>query len=332
VAAVSESRIRTVCLMILAAFAVTVSLMYMRSVLVPFVISVFLYFLMSPFVNTIQVKLKLPRAISVLLAVLAGLLFVSAILLIVFLSLRDFIEGASVYEQKLIAFAAQAEVLAQKNGFELKNLSMQQIVKGLPITNIAKGLSGGVLGFVGNATLVVIFVMFLIGGQNPKKARSGLKAEIDNRVKKYVIVKIITSVSTAIIVGTVLGFAGVDLAFMFAVFTFLLNFIPSVGSIIAVLLPLPVILLQFGFGGVFIVVLVLTALTQFTIGNVVEPRMAGESLGLHPVTILIALVFWGIIWGIPGMFLAAPITAIIKIILEKLEPTKGFAQLMAGES
>ena len=120
------------------------------------------------------------------------------------------------------------------------------------------------------------------------------------------------------------------MSFMFATVTFLFNFIPTIGSIIAVALPLPIMLLQFGFGGVFIACLALLAATQVIIGNILEPKFMGESTGLHPVTILLSLTFWGLLWGITGMFLSVPITASLRIIFSKFEMTAVIADAFAG--
>jgi AI-2 transport protein TqsA len=111
----------------------------------------------------------------------------------------------------------------------------------------------------------------------------------------------------------------------------LLNFIPNLGSIIATLLPLPVVLMNPEVSSTTAVLaFVLPALIQFTIGNVIEPNVMGSSLELHPVTILLALVLWGTIWGIVGMLLATPITAAMKILFERLELTAPVANLLAG--
>lgn len=135
---------------------------------------------------------------------------------------------------------------------------------------------------------------------------------------------------TGILVGILFLIFGVDLTFMFVVLTILLNFIPSIGSVIATLLPLPVIMLQFGFTAPFYVILIGSGFIQFTIGNVVEPKFMGDSMDLHPVVVLMFLIFWGLVWGIPGMFLAVPITAVLKIVLSRIETTRPFAELLGG--
>jgi AI-2 transport protein TqsA len=121
------------------------------------------------------------------------------------------------------------------------------------------------------------------------------------------------------------------MALSFGVLAFLLNFIPNVGPIVASLLPIPLILLDPSGNIVWMVaVIAATATIQLISGNVVEPKLMGNSSDLHPVTILLALMFWGMMWGIIGMFLATPITAAIKIVLERFELTRPIASVMAG--
>lgn len=128
-----------------------------------------------------------------------------------------------------------------------------------------------------------------------------------------------------------LSVLGVDLAMAFGLFAFLLNFIPSIGSIIATLLPLPVVLLSPDLSGTLLMLaIVLPGAVQVTLGNIVEPKLMGRSLDLHPVTVLLALIFWGSIWGMVGMFLATPMTAVIKIFFEQQEHTRPLANMLAG--
>ena len=143
-------------------------------------------------------------------------------------------------------------------------------------------------------------------------------------------VKIVTSLATALLIWIVLMAFKVKLAFLFGMFFFLLNFIPSVGSIIAVLLPTPVLFLQYGFGANFFVVLGLMIALEFTIGNLIEPRFLGDGMDLHPVVVIASLIFWSLVWGVPGAFLSVPITASIKIVLGKIKHTRPVAELLAG--
>ena len=117
---------------------------------------------------------------------------------------------------------------------------------------------------------------------------------------------------------------------MFGLLAFLLNFIPTICSIFATLLPLPIALLQFSNPTLIVLSLVIPGSIQFIIGNVIEPKIIGQTLDLHPITILLSLMFWGIFWGITGMFLATPITVICRLFLANSTRYEGFAELMSG--
>jgi len=124
----------------------------------------------------------------------------------------------------------------------------------------------------------------------------------------------------------------VEYALSFAVFAFVLNFIPNVGSLLATLLPMPIVILTPETTWVtWTLAFVLPLCVQVIVGNVLEPKIMGDTLGLHPIVILMALIFWGILWGIPGMLLAAPMTSVTKIILYRIEVTRPFARLMGGD-
>ena len=122
-----------------------------------------------------------------------------------------------------------------------------------------------------------------------------------------------------------------ELAFIFGTLTFILNFIPVIGSVIAVLLPLPIAVLQFPELTQILIIILLPSVVHIIIGNILEPKIFGEAFGLHPITIILSLIFWGMIWGIIGVLLAAPITAIIKITFERFETTKQIARLLEGK-
>jgi AI-2 transport protein TqsA len=181
--------------------------------------------------------------------------------------------------------------------------------------------------------MVMLFVIFLMIGQNARGGPStGVMGEIEAGVKSYISTKVFVSAITGLLVFVVLAILGVPYAISFGAFAFLLNFIPTIGSVISTLLPLPILLLTPGITWTTaILAIAIPGTIQLTMGNAVEPKMMGKSLGLHPITVLLALIFWGMIWGFDGMILAAPITAVVKIILEKIEITSSVAHLMAGE-
>jgi predicted PurR-regulated permease PerM len=156
-------------------------------------------------------------------------------------------------------------------------------------------------------------------------------SEIASKIQRYIVVKAVLSAATGLAVGTVLAVLGIDLAMVFGLMAFLLNFIPSIGSIVATLLPLPVVIFNPELGTTTAVLAIaLPGLIQLVVGNVVDPLVMGEALDLHPVAIVLSLILWGMIWGVVGMLLAAPIAAILKLLLERLELTAPLGRLLAG--
>ena len=121
---------------------------------------------------------------------------------------------------------------------------------------------------------------------------------------------------------------GVPMALAFGLLTFLLNFVPSVGSFMAILLPIPLMLSLTG--PQITLAITLPAGIHFVLGNILEPKWMKDSLDLHPVVILSGLSFWGMLWGVAGMLLATPILVVAKILLSKFEQTKALADLLAG--
>lgn len=161
--------------------------------------------------------------------------------------------------------------------------------------------------------------------------QAGLIGEIVEQVRKYLVMKTIISILTGFVFGLVLWLFGVPLAILFGFLAFLLNYIPNVGPLISNLLPVPFLILNSNMSPVAaIVCLVLISLVQFVSGNVIETRLMGQSFDVSPVVLLLALMFFGLIWGIIGMFLATPIVSILKIVLYQSPSGKPIAELLAG--
>lgn len=322
-----------ICLLIITGILLSAFLNYTKGIFIPFVISFFIYVSLLPLSEILQNKFKLPKLLAFfILGVGFVTIFITGTVFIT-QSVGDFVQGLSQYKNQTVVFMNKLNVYLTEIGIPLDTKNIQESVLELPIATMVKKTSGGIMNLVSNFTLIFIISLFLITGEEmPKrKVPSPLIKDIKEKISKYIATKMLTSFSTAVLIGVIFLIFGVDLALLFALLTFVFNFIPSVGSIIATLLPVPVLLLQFGLNIKFILVLGLCGVVQFLIGNVIEPKIMGESMDLHPITILLFLIFWGMVWGIPGMFLAVPITAILKIVLSKMESTKGLSDLLAGK-
>ena len=332
------SLLTTVSVMVLAAVAIAGALFYTRPVMVPFVLAIFISYLVSPVVDFLRVRLRLPRALAVAIALLVAAGLFTLLGLLVTTSARNLLDfdNLRLYQERIADLATRFfGVLDRRNidlgqGQIIQALNDPQFLLDLPLLDVLRTTAGTALGLVTNGVLVFIFLIYLMVGRNPNQFREGFYAQIDSKIRSYLVIKFVTSATTGLLTWFILALFGLDLALVFGVMAFLLNFIPSIGSMIATLLPLPIALIQYDSGITIALVILLPGAVQFTIGNIVEPLVTGEGLDLHPVTILLALVFWGLLWGVVGMLLAAPITAVLRIVLGRLEITRPVAELLAG--
>lgn len=306
------------------------SLTYTKTILIPLVIAFFILSALNPLMNKAKEKFKIPKGITALIFFIFLTVLTVAMTILVINSIEDFVKGADVYKQRLFLFVEQVMDFVNFLGYSVDSKQLLAQIRDLPIFSVAKLFTGNLINFLSSTTLVIIFLLFLLLGSSKKSLNNSFLREVNSKVSKYLFTKFLTSISTAVIVFTVLAFSRIELAFIFGILTFLLNFIPSIGSLIATFLPLPILFLNFGVGWQTWVLLGGMGSVQFIIGNIIEPKLMGEGLDLHPITILVFLLFWGLVWGLPGMFMAAPITAIMKIILGKIELTQPVAEVMAG--
>lgn len=326
-------KMSAICLTIIAAGIITAGLVYTRALMIPLVIAVFFYTILAQITALLHRKLSLPVWLAMTVSILFFALCVTGIIYFTVNSVGGFLKGAEVYRENLLGTVSDLVAKLSAHGVELDQTSIVNYIRELPLLNWFKNFGRQLFSVVSNTTLIGLFIIFFLLGEKKALAAAAPNATLQEmlaNVSKYLSVKLVTSLATAVIVGVVLAAFKVKLAFLFALFTFLLNFIPSVGSIIAVLLPAPVLFLQYGLGTNFFAVIGLMTATQFIIGNLIEPRMMGDGMDLHPVVIIASLIFWGLVWGVPGAFLSVPITASIKIILSKIRYTRPVAELLAG--
>lgn len=324
-----ENRISTGSLFTLAIIAVALVLKFASAVFVPFIFSLFIYYSVIPLVDWVEKKFKLPNSVSLILSITIVVVVITLLVVGTMISLKGFISGADLYKQKFIIFGQQVVEFLTAKGIPLdKNQILGYITK-FPILGFIKKMGGSLTSVVGDSLLVGIFLLFLLMGAN-QSSEEGVLKKIGKGISKYTTNKIFISILTAGLSFALMAIIRLDLALMFAILTFMLNFIPNVGSLFAVLMTVPVVLLQFGFGWQAFVLLPGLLIIQFAVGNVLEPKLMGDDLGLHPITILLALILWGMIWGIPGMFLAVPMTAALKIICDEFEYTRHISRMMSG--
>lgn len=322
--------INNACLLILAGTALTWILVYAKTILMPFVIAVFLAMVLNTIAQQMQQRWKVPYPLGVGIGIFLFLGIATLSISFVSSSISSFIDGMTLYTDKLNATLAWGLELGQKAGLKIQDEFVSEALNHLPVFNMVRSMGGWVVSFISNITLISLFLVFLFMGRSAPENRSSFSTGIERQISYYLIIKILVSLLAAGVTWIILKVTQTEMAGMFAVLTFVLNFIPNIGPFIATALPLPVLFLQYGFDWHIIVAITLLSTAHFVIGNVLETKWLGQRMDLNPVVVIVSLIFWTLVWGAMGALLAVPLTSIIKMILQRSEPMQPFAELLAG--
>lgn len=318
-----------VCLVILTILAILGALSYTKPVLVPLVFAIFTYAIFAPIIYWIQVHLKVPRFLAVSFA-FAGVIGFSALVVMIALpAIQQLIIAVKNYDFYLANILSSLQHYLPKGIKIDKEFILQQTRTANPTVYITSLTQQSFL-LIGNLSLVIIYTAFMIVGDKSAQLKSKMLRTILIKIFEYTVKKLFLAIGSGLIFLIILGSFNVNLAFVFALAAVVLNFIPTIGPIVAVLLPMPIVFYAYDLHWQFFFILSSLAVFQFTIGNIIEPRVLGDIMDLHPITVLICLVFWALIWGLSGMFLAIPLTTVMKIVFERIEATRPFAEVLAG--
>jgi len=326
-------------------------LMALKEILVPVTIAIFLTYLFHPLLAYMKGR-GVPKWLSLILILifvaligyLTGLLLISAAsdlpekLQAYFENISAFLSGIlKPFDLTLREFASWFKIDLQR--FKFSTLFEKLFEAGV-IQNLFNSLSS----MLGDFFISLVFWVFMMLGKVKFEERltvafaersSVVKENLSNinvQLQSYLIIKTVLSLIVGITTTIVLLIYGIDFAVLWGVLTFILNFIPNIGSLIAALAPIIIGLLQYGLGITIISLAVILFLIHNIVGNLIEPHYLGRHMDLSPVFVLFSLIFWGWIWGIVGMFLAVPIAAAMKILFSNIEPLKPIAILMGSKA
>ena len=323
----------------------------LSDILIPVTIAIFLTFLFHPLVIYLT-KFKIPKWLSLIIIVIivSGLYYLMGIILAAsFSSLPDklqmYSENLSAFLQSVLKpFNITIQEFSEYLNLKVKGFDFGSLFQKLFEAGVIQNMFNSVSGMLGDVFIAMIFWIFMVMGKDRfeeklKNAFSDRKEFVEKNIntineslQSYIIIKTVLSFSTGLIVTIILWIYGVDFAVVWGLLTFVLNFIPNIGSLIATLCPILVALFEYGFGFTTISMTILLLLNQNIIGNIIEPHYLGRHMDLSPVFVLFSLIFWGWIWGIVGMFLAVPIAATMKILFSNIEPLKPLAILMGKKT
>ena len=299
-----------------------------KPVLFPFFLAIFLYFLFSPLID-LSTRFRIPRAVALILSIAMAFAIFYFLGLLIYASGKALAEKLPGYSHQFNAFLEWVRTKMAELGVSYSRITFLESLNFNRLASFILNSLGTFLSFLTKMLLILIFLFFMLAGRGKFKLKitknleteralimAGLIDQIDREIQKYLLIKTLVSFFSGSILTLILLLFGVDFALMFGVLAFLLNYIPSLGSIVAIILPSIYAALQFGQLWKALWILLLLVATDFVVANILEPKVMGQSLGLSPLAVLFSLFFWGWLWGIPGMILAVPILAIIKIIAD----------------
>ncbi len=336
----------TIFLGVITLILVGAVLYLLQGILKPFFVAIFLTVLFEPVMKALR-QIKVPKPVAVILVLIVAFAVLFLLGLLVYASVSSFADQIPKYEQKfagaLQSFLDFFHIPMEDFSRFLKEINWTEAIQKLSLPSLISRSIGSFFGFLANMFLVMLFMVYTLFGREYlffrvqrafEESRSQRIAEavrkIDAQIQRYLIAKTMISLATGILATLILLLFRVDFAVVWGLITFLLNYIPNIGSTIATIPPILLAMFQFGLTAKPLLVAVSLILLQVIMGNVVEPRVMGRSLDLSPLVVILSLIFWGFLWGIVGMILAVPITATVKIVTGNIEALKPISVLMSG--
>ena len=333
------------CLLVLTFIAVTASLYFMRDLITPFALAIFIWLIIDTFARWMDgLSSKFPYWLALTVAILTVVASIVGIILIIADTAGSVANQAPRYGKRL------DEIFHWVGGLiGNEDLSIDSFIVSLELEDKMKsglaGFASSVQGVLSNLATIAIYVAFLFAAQStfPKKMddlfpdRAGraqaskVFVRIRSSVEKYIGVQTIISLMQTVISYIIMAALGLENALFWALVIFILNYIPIVGGLAAIVLPVAFGLVQFETLTPIIILAGGLFGAQFIIGNTIQPKMMGDSMNLSALVVVLSLTLWYALWGGVGAFLSAPLTVIIMIILAQFPTTRWIAVLLSAD-
>ncbi|WP_067664387.1 AI-2E family transporter [Ferrimonas marina] len=310
------------------------------TVVVPFLLAMFIAIICSPLVKLLT-RVKIPRVLAILLVMVVVVLLSVWMGALVGSSVVDFRSQLPEYRAQLTGQLHPLVMFLEQFNIHLSTEQVREQFDPGRIMSLATDILTSLGGLMANTLLIVLAVVFMLLESNGinRKLHYALDdpemrlQQIDRfleSVNRYLAIKTLVSLATGVFCGLGLYLIGVDYYLLWGLVAFLLNYIPNIGSIIAAVPAVILAFLQFGFGSAAAAAAIYVA-ANMIMGNLVEPRLMGRTLGLSTLVVFLSLIFWGWLLGSVGMLLSVPLTMIVKIGLESSNSGRWFAVLLEGE-
>lgn len=325
-------------LVLAASFVIIIAGIYFaQPALLPFLLSAFIAVLAATPLRWLRDR-HVPSGLSIVLIVAGLVVLVAIFIVLVALAVRSISEALPEYQVRFDAQIAQAQAMLERHGIRgssqvFRNLITPEDAAGLLIQFLSRATSA-----FSNIVIIVLTVIFLLLEEStfPGKLRAAFGvshgafprfAHFANDLKRVVVIQTLISLGTGIIIGLWLFILGIDFPILLGLLTFLLNFVPNIGSIIAAVPAILIAYIQHGIGRALLASIGFVAVGTL-VGNVLQPRLMGHHLGLSNLVVFLSVIFWGSLLGVIGMMLCVPFTLAVKFALESSEQTRWIAVLL----
>ena len=320
----------------------------LKSIFIPLTFAIFLQFLFAPLSRFLETK-KIPTFLITIITVIIILISFTLIGSVVYTSVSSFVMDFPKYEAKIIESVQKLIITLELPMEDVTNylnnkVNWLEIANRLSISDIVSGTMGTFIDFLVKLLLTVAFLVFIMAERNKIFTRIGkvitqeeanhslsVIKSIENQVKMYVINKSLISFLTGLFGMFFVYLFGIDFIIVSGFLLFILNYIPSLGSIVASCFPILICFIQYGFGWKLVGITLTLGGLQTIMGNFVEPKLMGTELHLSPLIILISLIFWYWVWGPVGMLLAIPIMSAFSLIIKEIKPLKILSAIISEE-
>ncbi|MEO1638218.1 MAG: AI-2E family transporter [Pseudomonadota bacterium] len=340
-----SARIQTAALVIIAFAVVLFLLVQARFILISLATAIILFSLTSDVINFIARQRIGPFRIPMTLASIAAMVLIAATLL----TLTSFllaqvntvlVTTLSYTEQAPSAIASLFAWLGADS-----ELAISNALRSVDVSSYLRTAAGQASGIMQATVLIILFVGFLfaeriwfqtkleslVGDPDQAERWGKIIRSIIHRVNYYLLVKTVISAITGMMIYVLATAFDLELATAIGVITFVLNFIPNIGSIVATALLALIAHVQLGDGTTTLAIFAISTVIQFVNGSIVDPMMMGRALRLSSFGIILSLAFWGAVWGVPGMFLSVPIMVMLLVVCSHVPGLRHIAVLLSRE-
>lgn len=305
----------------------------------PLLVAMFIAVVSTPVLAGLE-RMKVPRLLAIVLTVLLDVAALAGLVALIASSLSGFHEAVPRYQLAVAELLVTTVDALRERSVPIESDGVALLGDPAWIMRALADLLRELTEVVSNALLVVLLVVFMLFEMAPMRAKLAVLLGSPSRhlpalaataakVQRYLVVKTLLSTLTGVLFGVWLGLLGLDFTLLWALAAFLFNFIPTVGPAIATIPPVLIALLTLGPGGA-LAVAVGCLVINVVVGNVLEPRMMGEALGLSTLVVFASMLFWGWLWGPVGALLAVPLTMLLRDALALGPTTRWLAALLGS--